>query len=102
MVISQGNDTMESGGHEEEPIGRDGQNTWAMHNDNLFDMDEGTGGERYDLSTGRRIDNSTDVELTQLLDSGGHVIEGAPAPEVDDDDAAARWLAANDPDQLVP
>ena len=41
---------MELSGHEQEPIGRDGLKSLGMHNDNLFDLDESTGGERYDLS----------------------------------------------------
>ncbi len=31
----------------------------GMHDDNLFDQDENAAGEKVDLATGKRIDNST-------------------------------------------
>jgi hypothetical protein len=93
---------MDSGGHEQGPIGRDGPPSMGMHHDNLFDENETRGGEHYDLSTGQPIDNSTDDELKQLLASGGYVSDGAPAAELDENDEAAKWLAENDPGGLVP
>lgn len=65
-----------------------------MHDANLYDENEDRAGERYDLATGKPIDNSGEIGLEKLPTADE--IDGAIDPETDDDEAA-RWLRENDP-----
>jgi hypothetical protein len=67
----------------------------AMHSENLYDLNEGAGGEVIDLQTGKPIDNSTETDETLVTKLGGHISD-RPTPIDDGDDAAARWLAEHD------
>lgn len=69
----------------------------AHHNTNLFDLDEGPGGERVDLATGKSIDNSTELgtEHLSLVNQTDLENEIPSLVGIDDTDAAAKWLREN-------
>ncbi|GAC1499890.1 MAG: hypothetical protein NVS1B10_03050 [Candidatus Saccharimonadales bacterium] len=74
-----------------------------LHFDNLFDLDETATGEKYDLATGKPIDNSTETDLGLIGEEGHIVIPGGSSsdvlgkiPESSDDAAANEWLRNNE------
>jgi hypothetical protein len=68
----------------------------GLHHDCMFDLDERVcDGGTYDEITGERYDNSTFTDETIVLEMG-HAKERAPR-SLDRKDAAAKWLAENDP-----
>jgi hypothetical protein len=69
----------------------DGPYDIGFHNENLYDQDEGAGGDVVDLRTGEPIDNSTMTDA-KIAGGGDGFIVGE-LPPIDDDDEAARWIA---------
>lgn len=69
------------------------------HFDNLFDVNEDRAGERYDLSTGKPIDNSTAAapgdELTPIERHAADPSQDALGSIDEPEDEAARWLREN-------
>lgn len=75
----------------------DGAYDPAFHTENLYDQNEGAGGEVLDLRTGKPIDNSTTNDADLVQKRGGHIVNSdAPVPSDEDNDAAAQWLAEHD------
>jgi hypothetical protein len=69
------------------------------HFDNLFDENEDRAGERYDLATGRPIDNSTEAapgdELTAIERRASDLSQDALGSIDEPEDEATRWLRKN-------
>lgn len=73
----------------------------GFHSENLYDQNEGAGGELLDLKTGRPIDNSTqtDTALVERDDAPFITSESGepPLPPLEEEnDEAARFLAKHD------
>ncbi len=63
------------------------------HNTDLFDLNEGPGGERADLATGKPIDNSKSPVLLSRREAGE--MEGSLDEIEDTDKEGEKWLREN-------
>jgi|GEM_PF-5281069 len=73
----------------------------AFHSENLYDQNEGAGGEVLDLRTGLPIDNSTQTDADFAEGHGATFIASEPGepllpPLPEEEDKAAEWLAQHE------
>lgn len=78
---------------------RDGAGLFTAHDDGLYDQDESSAGERYDLGTGKPINNSTHGydNLDSLSDDeagelGFTVIDGYYDEDPETTELVDQWL----------
>lgn len=67
----------------------------ALHTETLYDQDEDAAGNKYNAATGKPFNNSKYTGLEGLREVSADALDNTD----DEDDAAAKWLRANDPEK---